>query len=380
MMCACEENFARRFLPHQISKGTELVTQHPVLVTLGFQERICNTCRGLPEEPYPKAESYGKTSKIERYYWREIYFETTRRFAEWADMHNYTDYRMAHKDNHPIYDAIRKDVVDYFKKLHGHTPKYAYQEKSQEEIISEFKVEVVRLDGVYVEHTEREARIASGNNTYSAEGFVAHHYEQQGYETLYLESRPFHAMFAIFMWMLIQDPADPLVRIVGIGDRTAFDEGRKGAVIWLHLPQDFGTAGYATRRVEAINKHFALIPNERDELLWTFNYWVEPSADLRQYLGVHNQKDVERARKLVSLLPVDVIHRILRYLIANYWKRYIGWPDLLIYKPNDYFLAEVKSSKDKLRENQKNWIQGNSSDLHLPFRIVKIHKKRGLTP
>ena len=376
-MCSCEEGFAHCFLPHQTSEGVELETQHPIPVTLGFQKGVCNTCRGLPEEAQPAAEIYGRTSKIERYYWREIYFETTRRFADWADQHGYTNHQTAHRDNRRTYNAFRKEVVNEFKELQNRSPKYTYRERSQEEIIREHKVEVVRLDGVYVHHTEREVKIAEGGNTYSVEEFAALHYRQQGYDTLFLESRPFHAIFAIFMWLLIQDAADPLVRIVGFGDRTAFDEGRKGDVIWTHLPQDFGTSGYATRRVDAIKKQFALIPNERRELLWTFDYWVEPSSDLRQYLWAHRSEDVERARRLVSLLPMDVLDRILRYLIAGYWKRYTGWPDLLIYKPDDYFFVEVKSSKDKLREDQKNWIQGNSTDLHVPFKVVKIHKKEG---
>ena len=376
-MCACEEDFARSFLPHQISEGVELETQHPIPVTLGFQKGICNTCRGLPEEVHPKAEIYRRTSKVERYYWREIYFETTRRFAEWADQHGYTDHQTARRNNRCTYGTIRKEVVNEFKELHNRSPKYTYREKSQEEIIREHKVEVVRLDGVYVQHSESKVRIAEGCYTYSAEEFAALHYGRQGYDTLFLESRPFHAIFAIFMWILIQDPADPLVRIVSFGDRTAFDKGQKGTVIWTHLPQDFGMSGYATRRADAIEKHLALIPNERRELLWTFDYWVEPSSEFRQYLWAHRSEDIERARRLVSLLPIDVLHRILRYLIAGFWKRYTGWPDLLIYKPDDYFFVEVKSSKDKLREDQKDWIRGNSAELHLQFKLVKIHKKAG---
>ena len=374
-MCACDEAFARKYLPHQISEGTELETHHPVPVTLGFEARICNTCRGLPEESHPKGESYGHSSKIERYYWREIYFETTRRFSEWADTHDYADHRLARKNNRLAYDAIRKEVVDNFRKLHRQSPKYVYQERSQDEIIRAYNIEVVRLDGNYIEHADRKAKIARDGKIYTVEEFATFHYAQQGYDALFLESRPFHALFAIFMWQLVQDPFDPLVRIIGFGDRTAFDEGRKSVVIWTNLPQDFGTRGYAIRRADAIEKHFAMILHEKNELLWTFDYWVKPSINLRQYLWAHKQEDVERARCLVTLLPTDIIHKILRQLISNYWKHYLGWPDLLIYKPSDYFFAEVKSSKDTLRENQKDWIEGNNTELHLPFKVIKIHKK-----
>jgi len=321
------------------------------------------------------AEIYGRTSKVERYYWREIYFETTRRFAAWAESNGYTDDQVARQENPEMYARIEKGVLDEIKELHNRSPKYVYQEKSQEEVMRENKVEIVRLYGTYENHTERRISISDGSGGYSAEDFVALHYKRQGYESLFAESTPFHAIFAVFMWLLIQDPRDPLVRIVGFGDRTAYETGGESKQIWTHLPEDFGTPGYAKRRANAIEEHFAMIPHEREELLWMFDYWLEPSSDLRQYLWAHRQQDVDRARELVSLLPIDAIHRILRYLMVDYWGRYTGWPDLVIYKPNEYCFVEVKSSKDRLREDQKNWIRGNNAELHLPFKLVKIHKK-----
>ena len=62
-------------------------------------------------------------------------------------------------------------------------------------------------------------------------------------------------------------------------------------------------------------------------------------------------------------------------MIKNYWDRYLGWPDLFIYNKNQYFFVEVKSSKDKLSDNQKNWIKGNYEELKFPFKLLKIHKK-----
>jgi len=374
MMCACDEEFGRRFLPHQLRNGSELESQRRIPVTIGFQANICNSCRGIPEHAHPKAEIRGSTTKVERYYWREIYFETTRRFAEWADQHGYIDHETARREQRDVRATIRKDVLAAIKDLHSRSPKYSYQEKSQEEVVRENKVEVVRLDGRYGEPVESRARIFDEDNWCSPEEFVARHYHRQGYKALFVESTPFHVLFAVFMWLLIQDQRDPLVRVVGIGDRRAYDEGRKGEPIWLHLPEDFGSRGYAKRRADAINEHLAGLPRQANELLWTFEYWVELSSDLRQYLWAYRTRDVERARAVLAILPGDAIHRILRYLVSDYWKHYTGWPDLLLHKPGDYFFAEVKSSKDKLRLDQKGWVQGNTKELMLPFKLVKIHR------
>jgi hypothetical protein len=86
------------------------------------------------------------------------------------------------------------------------------------------------------------------------------------------------------MWLLIQHPSDPELQMTMFGERAAFEEGGEGKEVWTQLPRDFGTSGYAQRRASAIEEYFAMLPNEREELLWVFDYWVEPSDGLRQYL------------------------------------------------------------------------------------------------
>jgi len=360
-----------------LNYGTELKTRREIPVTIGFQENTCNTCRGQLEEAHPKAEIYGMSSKVVRYYWREIFFETTQRFGDWADSQGYADYHIARQENPDAYSQIEKEVIQETKELHERSPKYTYQEKSQKQVLEENNVEIVKLEGKYVERAERGVGILDEAEVCSPEEFAAHYYEEQGYNILFTESIPFHVIFGVFMWLLIQDPKDPLVRIVGFGDRKAFEEGCKGKQIWTHLPGDFGTPGYAARRAAAIEDHFALIASNKDDLLWLFDYWVEPSDGLRQYLWAHRAGDIVKARQVVSLLSVDDILRILKYLVTDYWRRYVGWPDLVVYNQDSFFFAEVKSSRDRVREDQKNWIYGNSSVLHLPFKLIKIHRKAG---
>lgn len=375
MMCACDEEFACKFLPHQTSYGTELKTRRRVNVTIGFQKNICNTCRNLPEEAYPLAEIYGRTSKIERYYWREIFFETNKRFAQWADNHGY-DFNSIQGTYPDVYKAIERQIIEEIKSLHASTPKYTYRDQSSNEVLTKNNVKIINLKATHVKQEGRKVGIMEGDTILSAEQFAESYYKRLGYEVLFTESVPFHALFGIFMWLLIQDHEDPEVQPVMFGDRHAFDEKRKGEMIHTVLPEDFGTSGYAERRSLAINEHFAFLPLEKEELLWTFDYWIEPSAGLRQYLWAHRADGIEKARKIVKILAPDVIHRILRYLVTDYWGRYVGWPDLLAYKPDGYVFVEVKSSKDKLHEDQKEWVRGNSSELFLPFELIKIHKAR----
>jgi len=376
-MCACEEDFAHRFFSHQLDTGTELKTQLRVQVTAGFQENICNTCRELPEEGHPKAEIYGMSSKVIRYYWREIIFGTTQRFGDWSDSQGYTDYFAAQRDHPDVYSRINKDIIEEIKDLHKRSPKYTYQEKSQKQVLEENNVEVVKLEGEHVKLADRGIGIIHEGKIYSPEEFVACHFRQLGYDVLFTESIPFHVIFGIFMWLLIQDPKDPLLRIVGFGDRNTVEEGYESEQIWTHLPEGFGSSDYVIRRARDIEDHFALIKSNQEDLLGLFDYWIEPSEEFRHYLWAHRAEDVNKARVVVSVLSVEEILRILRYLLKDYWGRYTGWPDLLVYNQDSFFFSEVKSSRDKLRENQKNWIYGNNSELHFYVKLVKIHRKAG---
>ncbi|MGY3609702.1 MULTISPECIES: VRR-NUC domain-containing protein [unclassified Bradyrhizobium] len=92
-------------------------------------------------------------------------------------------------------------------------------------------------------------------------------------------------------------------------------------------------------------------------MLELFAYWLSPSDGLRQYLWAHREADVSRARRLIEILPPDTILLILRYLVADYWGHYIGWPDLILHRDEAFMLVEVKSSSDKLSAEQMGWIK-----------------------
>jgi hypothetical protein len=376
MMCQCEEKFAHKYFSHQIQFAQEYNTRERIPITLGFQLNICNSCKGLPEEAYPKAEIYGRTTKIVRYYWREIIFETTNRFGKWAEKQGERDWLTAMRKYRDKYKTIKKEVLEEIKKLHNTSPKYNYKEESQSKVLSKYNIEVVNLSGDYIKQKDGKSKLLYNNKKIvSVEEFALEYFKSQQYNVLFTESIPFHVIFGIFMWLVIQDPSDPRVRLVGFGNRNAFEKGVKRQIIQTMLPEDFGTIGYANRRENAIDKHFAGLPNSKEEFLWLFDYWIEPSTNFRQYLWAHRQEDIINARKVVEILPIDIIIKILKFLVGDYWRRYCGWPDLLIFKKTEFLFVEVKSSRDKLSEDQKKWIKNNAEILRLPFKLLKINKK-----
>src|SRR6185312_4413411 len=122
MMCACDKDIGEGFLSHQLQQGVELETQERVPVTLGFQSTICRECRGFPPEPHPVSAIPGRTSKIKRYYWREIAFRQMRLYAK--------HYPQGGKEsgNWLMQPKLEKQALDEIKQLHATCPKYQFDE------------------------------------------------------------------------------------------------------------------------------------------------------------------------------------------------------------------------------------------------------------
>lgn len=373
IMCACDEAFATEFLPHQISEGHDLHTGARIQVTGGFERAVCNTCRGIPEVAAPKAEMYGATSKIRRYYWREIYMETTRRFAAWCKEHGISMTLVAPREHAQIHDEIERQVIEELKRNHAIKPKYQYREKSQDQVLRDNRVELVNLGAEYRESDRRRALLLRGDRELSPEAFVEEHYRDLGFNVVHAESTPIHALFGTLMWLVVQGP-DPNSQLVSFGDRSSVDDGVERPPIMTRLPIDFGKSGYIHRMREKIDEHFKLLGDTKADLLRAFDYWTYHSSGLRQYLWAHRGEDMAKARLLLSVVPAEKTRAILRYLVKGYWDRYLGWPDLFVYNGHGYFFAEVKSSSDRLSEDQKAWIEGNAREMGLPFKLVKIQR------
>ncbi len=377
MMCACDESVGRKFLAQQLEFGVELDTKRQVLVTAGFQQKVCEECRGLRLTPHPKSASTGRTSKIARYYWRELAFETMKRFDVWSQTRGPCNRTPA--EHAEIKNRIRRDVLAELKSLHETAPKYTFSKNRPREIIDKYGVEVVPLKGTYVSSpTKRRAIIMDTAGSCSVEEYACRHFRRLGYSAVIVENEPIHVLFGVYMSPVIQDAADPQKRIVGISDRRLFDGGVRGKIIWIRLPDDFGTRGYGVRRAGALRKHLSAVICETRELQRLFDLWLGPSADLRQYLSGDRNDKVQVARQLINILPAAAIIEILRYLIEDYWGRRAGWPDLLVYRDNEFFFAEVKSAGDKLGENQQRWIRDNQQRLHFPFKLVEVLREADL--
>lgn len=368
-MCSCDNEHGERFLPHQLETGSWEGSREQVSVTLGFQNKICPECRGDKAVAAPKAPMHGATTKIVRYYWREIFFETTKRFYDTRPKLDPLDHNASEFDYPEARRKIEKQVIAEIKILHETNPKYEYSEKTQKEVTDSTNTEVILVNAEHVNTGDKKVGIRNGEEVCTVEEFAADYFNKQGFNVLEVESVPFHVLFGVFMYLVIEDADDNKGRIVQFGSRNDFDSktDQEGMITTI-LPDDFGSSSYYERQKDLIKLHL----DELDDIDWLFDYWLEYSSKLRQYLWAHREKDILKARQVMSILGLDNLRKILNYMVMNYWKNFCGWPDLLVYNDSDFFFTEVKSRNDKLSEDQKNWLLGNHQNMGFRVKIFKV--------
>ncbi len=158
MMCACDEQIGLKHLPHQVSEGTELETHRRVPVTLGFIANVCEECRKQPITAYPRGVTHGHTSKLRRYYWREIYFERMKRFDAWNETRRHPPQSPEAMET---MKTIEAEVIADMKQLHVTAPKYIYTTETDADFIKAHAVEQSDLKASYRKDPEGKKQSSS---------------------------------------------------------------------------------------------------------------------------------------------------------------------------------------------------------------------------
>ena len=395
LTCACDSDFATFIVPHQAMRGVDRHTRDEVAVTHPLMPNVCPECRGEVPPAYPRVAHRGAASLVRRYYWREIRRATELKFLEWCQgekLSLFSDdgrplfFYLKH-DHEEKYEEIEHAVIEDTRLAHEQNPKYDFTRPSDADVIKACDVTVESVKACYVPNAAGPALVLpldvdDPGQALRVEEFIERRLRAPGREVMFCESRPFQALYGSLMWLWVQAPGDSRLRLAGFGGRDGVGADERG-IIWTLLPHDFGSPAHARRRAEALESHLNMLPDDTDEMLQAYDYWQEPSRALRQYLWAYTKEDQQRAQTLIETLGACRVKTIMRYLAEAYWERYLGWPDLLSWQPTsdgpqDVEFVEVKSSSDKLSDDQRSWIQGNHDHLRLPFRIVKVHRTKRL--
>ncbi|MCH7229938.1 VRR-NUC domain-containing protein, partial [Glycomyces sp. L485] len=391
MTCECMSAFANSLTPYTEDWYLDSDDATRKQVDRLLEPGVCHACRGLDRPVLPR-RPYRYESKLRRYYWRELWIESQLRFVawlreyagavpDWIDPATYA--RLRYEEHGEKYKRIESEVLDELNRLHQTTPYYRFDTASASERLDHSGVQTWKIEVRYHAQVEGRVQVSAlgGDCTAAAnvEDFTADLLRTDGWQVAQTESRPFHALWGTMMYLWVADPADPAQQIVMFGRGP--DQGNsRDEPVQSWQPADVGSADHFRRRLAAFENHLRLLQGDTADLLWSFDYWADLATPLRQYLWANTSADIIKARQLIEILGAEAVRAVLRFLAEDYWGRYLGWPDLLAWRRNpsgqgnEYRLIEVKSSKDRLSDDQLDWIAANEAHLGFPIQIAKLHR------
>jgi hypothetical protein len=379
LMCECERELALAFLPHQVRYGTEFGIRKRYPVTR-FAPGICAACRGESEAPHPKAATWDRKGKVERFYWREIqktYFALARRWltASGESVSDILDF----KARFPGVDSsLRREAREHWKTVHRTAPKYDTTEETEASFLADTPVPTEVIDVPYVQTERGDQQLGKWLNAtghmVSAEAVAVEWYEGQGYRVLRCERALASGWVATLLARVIQDSEDPRQRMCfrqsTVGWRS---DNRSTPLISFSLPEDFGSAAYFDRRRTAIEselQRLRTVPSIADE----YERCFDASEGLRDYLWAAGDPPREIARTALGVLPGAFVLDSIDWVIRDFWNRLPGWPDILAYRDDGFLFAEVKSPHDKLSQEQMNWFRWAINSARVPCEILRVRR------
>lgn len=344
----------------------------------GFADSMCAECRGLLDEPHPRAAIYGQKGKVERFYWREI----TKSYYQLVDER--CGSQSPQRSPSPTEDrALHREALTRWQKIHKTAPKHDTREETEAAFLREVSVPTRELRAEYVQ-VERDGQKvgkwkAPDGALVSAEELASRDAEAHGYLVLRCERSIASCLIATFLGEIIQARTDPQVRSTFRGSTIGWKPGSRDIpTIEIPLPTDFGTPGYWLRRGELIKQKLATL-GLSSPLEAEFVSRIPSTESLRDYLWAADEEIVGRARIALQHIPRDVVLSALAWVMEHAWDRIPGWPDLLLLRSDSYRFSEVKSPIDELSTEQMRWFRWACGPAAVPCEIVRIRKGPGVT-
>lgn len=379
-MCRCEEQIALRLLPHQVVRAYDPVSGKEVNIA-GFGESICDECRGVPPQAYPKSEASRVKGKVARFYWREIAKTYYADVAEWLESSDQkVDDILEFEASFPKHaKQLRSHALEHWQHVHRTQPKYSTSEPTITDLFDQdiperiFAAEYVKVE---IEGTAVGKWLSSTNEPVSAEAIAEERFREQDYSVIRCERRLITSWVGVFLCHAIQRGDDRLITGYRRSTIGWAPNSPETPMVEVKIPADFGSASYYLRRKNALEDWIAGV-GAAANLGVLFDALIEDSLSLRDYLWVADDQTIRDARTALGFLPASTVARMIRWVIQDFWARQSGWPDFLVYGRDSYFFSEVKSPNDKLSLEQRRWFEWALND-GFPTEICRVRKLRNV--
>ena len=268
--------------------------------------------------------------------------------------------------------TFKRNSREYWKKQHKINPLYEYNELSQDEFLKKVDVSIRKIEAKHKIKDDKGYWEGKNGELLTPEGIAKEYYESLGFEVYYCERKIISTLVGAFLWTPINDPEDDRLEFFGIGSRGKYSKNKNSEILWMMLPRDFGSYEFFLRKKENFLEWIELIKS--NPLIGQYDYFLECSKNLREYLWVYNTESENITRKFLEVVPDNITIKLILWGIEHFWDRQTGWPDLFLVKEKEFLFVEVKTPHDKLSPDQMNWFEWVISNKIFNCEICKIKK------
>lgn len=188
---------------------------------------------------------------------------------------------------------------------------------------------------------------------YQVEYGVINYYLQQGYHAVFSENEPWRAVFGLLFWDIIYDTNvqaihHPLQRI----------------------PSDFFQPDFYIRRREQLAERLETMHTPAVLISHLYQVWHDKNG-ITNVMVSWFEEVLMAALKIAEVVPLEHLKTILMEMAVNLRENARGFPDLLIWKEDEYMLVEVKSPTDHLSARQLRWLEA-FADMGIHSKVVRV--------
>ncbi|MDG5816260.1 VRR-NUC domain-containing protein [Chitinispirillales bacterium ANBcel5] len=138
------------------------------------------------------------------------------------------------------------------------------------------------------------------------------------------------------------------------------------------MPSDFFSPEFYQRRRQIIENRLRELENSDIVAKLTDAFHKHKNKPCRP-IENWNKYSIESLVAPLAYINKTTVLGICQRLIADFAYNRAGLPDLIVFRQGEFFFAEVKSSKDKLSEKQKQWHDFLSTELNQKVELVLIN-------
>ncbi len=164
------------------------------------------------------------------------------------------------------------------------------------------------------------------------------HYVSQGYNGMFSENLLWNSLFGMLFW-----------DVIFADQQDAFHHP------FQFSPSDWRTDHFYDKRKDIIDNQLLILKN-RKKLKNHINIVFKEKYGLANPLIFWYEELLEHLEIFISYLSEFQLHKILLEMARNPKSNTKGFPDLFIWKGEDYQFVEVKSPNDKLSAQQLFWL------------------------